>query len=225
MFVQTKKIYNVYLQKKIITEEMLELALYSINKRAKNWRDKKNEYYRKNKEAKRWNRFYEFDKYGNIEKCKQKEQEYYAQKDFLLKTLLKPVCVHCVEQEKTSYRRIYDYEDEYYKYHNKGYYENSYWDEDEYEEVHFVDVPENTTENQYFLFYETSNYSFHIPLTEEQVKKEYSILPIIKINELETTGKDIIELASTQFCKKLIDLVKSNDFTYIKDNINLKITI
>lgn len=35
------------LKEKVITEEMLEKALFSVNKRAKNYRDKKREYNRK----------------------------------------------------------------------------------------------------------------------------------------------------------------------------------
>ena len=41
---QTPKEYIKNLNNKIITDEMLSDALFSVNKRAKNWRDKKNQY-------------------------------------------------------------------------------------------------------------------------------------------------------------------------------------
>lgn len=42
---KTPKIYQENLKNKIVTKQMLIDALYSVNKRAKNYRDKNREYY------------------------------------------------------------------------------------------------------------------------------------------------------------------------------------
>ena len=47
----TKNEHKKNLENGIITEEMLELVLYSLNKRAKNCRDQKNKYYKKGKNS------------------------------------------------------------------------------------------------------------------------------------------------------------------------------
>lgn len=63
---RTPKEYTDNLKKKIITENMLLDCLYSVNKRAKNYRDKEREYrqyYRRNR--------YAYDKYGNIDRCQE----------------------------------------------------------------------------------------------------------------------------------------------------------
>ena len=65
-------------KKKIITENMLYDCLFSLNKRAKNCRDKKNEY---------WRSEYKWDYIERMD-------EYYRQKDFLLKAILKPTLIH-----------------------------------------------------------------------------------------------------------------------------------
>ena len=43
---KTPKEWSKNLKKRLVTEDMLEAALFSVNKRAKNWRDKKREYKR-----------------------------------------------------------------------------------------------------------------------------------------------------------------------------------
>lgn len=65
------KEYKENLKNNIITSDMLYDCIYSVNKRAKNYRDLKNFY----------NRYY----YSNLNKMK----EYYDMKDFLIKSLLK----------------------------------------------------------------------------------------------------------------------------------------
>lgn len=75
---KTNKEYQQNLKNKIITENMLYDCLFSLNKRAKNCRDKKNEY---------WRSEYKWDYI-------KKMNEYYDHKDFLLKSLLKPTLIH-----------------------------------------------------------------------------------------------------------------------------------
>jgi len=75
---RTNKEYQNNLKKKIITENMLYDCLFSLNKRAKNCRDKKNEY---------WRSEYKWDYIKKMD-------EYYRHKDFLLKSILKPTLIH-----------------------------------------------------------------------------------------------------------------------------------
>lgn len=75
---KTNKEYATNLKSGIITSDMLYDCLFSLNKRAKNCRDQKNRYRR--------SEYY----YGYVEKM----NEYYNQKDFLLKTMLKPSLIH-----------------------------------------------------------------------------------------------------------------------------------
>lgn len=75
---KTSKEYQINLRNKIITENMLYDCLFSLNKRAKNCRDKKNEY---------WRSEYKWDYIERMD-------EYYRQKDFLLKSILKPTLIH-----------------------------------------------------------------------------------------------------------------------------------
>ena len=105
---RTPKEYTDNLKKKTITESMLLDCLYSVNKRAKNYRDKERgyrQYYRGNR--------YAYDKYGNIDHCQVMKEEYYSQKEKLL-SVLEPTCIH---KEFIGYKRIriYDYEPEYRK--------------------------------------------------------------------------------------------------------------
>lgn len=70
--------YTKNLQQGIITDEMLEMALFSVNKRAKNWRDKKREY-------RNINRYYRgYCRYDNSVKAEQEETTMYHRKEELL---------------------------------------------------------------------------------------------------------------------------------------------
>lgn len=71
-----------------ITEEILEACLYSVNKRAKNHRDRAREAeYR-----------YRYDYYGVGINERMKMEEMYNMKDTMLETL-SPVCAHYVERD------------------------------------------------------------------------------------------------------------------------------
>lgn len=166
-----KEDFRKNLENGIITEEMLELVLYSLNKRAKNCRDQKRAY----RYAPKYREVYE-----------EKEAEYYAYKDFLLRKLLQPVCIH-------------------YVYHAG----RAWWNESLGDYVYDDAI-------EYFLFYRTTNYSFHLPIDPDEVENKYKHLPVIEVDRLETTGKPIKELLSVQFCKKLVKLVESGNYRFIK---------
>lgn len=80
----TPKEYEKNIKKGIITEKMLAECIYSVNKRAKNYRDKIREIWRKRAYNPYW-----YDKYGNEEKYAKLEMEYYDSKDKML-SLIKP---------------------------------------------------------------------------------------------------------------------------------------
>jgi hypothetical protein len=203
---KTPKEYNDNLKKSIITKVMLEDCLFSVNKRAKNCRDKEREtrnYYKYSK--------YAYDKYGTEEKYRDKKEEYYNQKEVLL-SVVTPNCIHIETQMQRQ--RVYDYQEEYATY-NQLYnviYENSYLDRDTYTEVYFYDV--EIPVDKYYLFYDFGTHSFHTPIDESKLTN-YSDLEKIPIDSLNTYGENILELVSTQFVAKVIKVIDSQQYKYI----------
>jgi hypothetical protein len=195
---RTPKAYTDNLKKGIVTKEMLEDCLFSVNKRAKNCRDKERKirnYYRNSR--------YAYDKYNTEEKYRNKKDEYYSQKEILL-SVIRPDSVHVETQMHRQ--RVYDYQKEYttYKSLYNMVYENSYLDRDTDEEVHFYDI--EMPVDKYYLFYDLGSHSFHKPIDEKQIE-EYLDLKKIHIDSLNTYGEDIKELVSTQFVRKVIELI------------------
>jgi len=197
---------------RVITEEMLELTLQSINKRAKNCRDKKKEYYLKGKKT-----GYEID-FNTSDKYKEEEREYYLQKVFLLKELLKPICIHESINEIEKRVRYYNYDPEFIDFQDRAIYCNDYYDKEICEYVEFIDVLIAERIKKHYLFYETTNYSFHIPIEEEEVELEMTNNNINKIIEidLKTNGQDVLELIPIEFIKEIVKLVESKDYKFIK---------
>ncbi len=204
---KTPKSYNDNLKQKIITKDMLVDCLFSVNKRAKNCRDKEQEY----------RDFYRYtpymrDKYHSVASYREKKNGYYEQKEKLL-TLVQPTCIH--QEDSSRKRRIRNYEPEYRKFARKGKYihEGSYFDYD-MGEVFFIDILEPV--KRYYLFYDLGTCSFHSPIQEEQLSSDTG-LEIKKIGQLKTKGKEIGDLISVQFVKKVIDLIESGTYTYVDE--------
>lgn len=113
--------YQDNLKKKIITEEMLADCLYSVNKRAKNYRDKANEY-----------KGYYGKYHQAVDSQYDKMKQYYKYKEDLL-TYVKAIRIHkqFIGNERI---RVYSYEKNYYRVYfnkykeNKIVWENSYYD-------------------------------------------------------------------------------------------------
>lgn len=185
---KTPKYYQKNLKQKIITEEMLSDCLYSANKRAKNMRDNKNE-----------DRGM-YDTYNNFEKYVEKEQLYYSYKETLL-SLVTPILIH---EQTSEYTYKYFFSDEYVHYPVEG---------EDYEYI--------TDSNYlYFLYYEVGTRSFHTPIGkfDEKQKFEERNLQIKSIDSnFYTYGADVSDLLSVQFVKKVVELIKSGDFTYVKN--------
>ena len=213
---RTPKEYTENIKKGIITQRMLIDSLYSVNKRAKNCRDKVREYSHYLRSTP-----YVYDKYNYIDTYTEKKEAYYAEKEKLL-TVLEPTCIH---KEFIGYerRRIYDYEKDYNKYlkWDAFVWENHFWNDDEMRDVWFGDIElKDKPKYNYYLFYDVGDkYTFHTPIKEEVVKKkEEEGLKVIPLDgALETFGHEISGLLSCQFVKKMVELVESKNYTYIPE--------
>lgn len=104
-----------------VTNEMLAMAAYSYNKRAKNMRDREAYYRRK---------YYFNDIYGNANKLKEKKDDYYRRKDECL-AFAEPTALHIVERDRKvqvwdAAHRFYEFRsqkvNEYYKLYVIGSY-------------------------------------------------------------------------------------------------------
>ena len=83
---KTPKLYIENLRSRIITQDMLCDCLFSVNKRAKNCRDKIREY--------KSHRYFEH-KWDDIRVYENKRDNYYEMKNQLL-SVLTPICIHKV---------------------------------------------------------------------------------------------------------------------------------
>lgn len=206
-----------------ITEEMLDAALYSVNKRAKNCRDQKREY------------SHRYDKYHNAERYEEKESEYYNQKEKLL-SALQPMCIH---RETLGFEKIRHYDNKpgfsdtlarclssgaicwSNSFVRGGGYGDRWWDDDfyEYEENRTYFFDEELFQRpliHYYLFYAVGTHSYHSPLAmnEDQIlayAKERD-LEIIDIDKLDTRGDDIMRLCSTSFVGKVITKISEGEY-------------
>lgn len=195
--------YKEALKNNVITFEMLEQALYSINKRAKNCRDKAQEYY---KIFDRQYRNYLSPYYTAYQQQEEKKQEYYGYKDFLLENCLIPDCIHFERLARSKKRRIYSNESDYKENLNRmidgGWHKHRIYIVVE-EEQYFIE--------KYYLFYKTENYSYHRPIDKSLIE-QFPNLEIIEINDLKTNGKQITDLVSMQFVRQVLGLVKSGNY-------------
>ena len=186
---KTPKEYTKSLKNHIITEDMFCDCLYSVNKRAKNFRDKAQHY--------RHNRYYS----GYYQE--EDMDRYYGYKDQFL-SLLTPVCIH---KQDVGYetRRVYDYEKDYRKMSNRNIvWQNCYYDRDEDREVWFYDYETKTKRYLYFLYYVVGDKSFHKPISSPS---GYD-LPIKPIDDdFMTFGQDTKDLISPQFVLKVLDML------------------
>ena len=212
--------YNKMIKEGYITKNVLGEVLFSINKRAKNWRDRKRQYkhsiYQK-----------------NYEDAVENEEKYYSMKDDIL-SHFKPECIHVDIKYRTERVRIYntagyDRNDKprqtkkkkknFYKLLKSNKYEichrGSFFDYYEYCEVEFIDIVTKRTEDKklYFKYYTVGNNTFHTPIEEQAIPKD---LEIIELVDFKTEGEDINELLSTQFCKKVHELLMDNKLQIVE---------
>lgn len=101
---QTPKEYTKNLKAGIITKEMLSDCLFSVNKRAKNFRDRV-------REERYYCRHHYYCTYDYTDKLLEKENEYYEMKEQML-AYLKPACIHKEMQNHSERIRSCDFDDE-----------------------------------------------------------------------------------------------------------------
>ena len=206
---RTPKRYTDLIKNKKITNQIIAECIYSENKRAKNYRDKIED---SNQAG-----FYKYKEINN-EKAKEQKERYYSMKEDLLLSF-SPKLVH-KQYVGEKRQRVYSYQKNYEKLYNEKrndiVWENSYYDYDRNKEVDFFDYSLGEKKYLYFLYYEIGEYSFHTPITEERAEKNTE-LEIKEIDEnFQTHGADIVDLLSTQFVQKVIDLLDSGDYTIIE---------
>ena len=206
---RTPKRYTDLIKNKKITNQIIAECIYSVNKRAKNYRDKIED---SNQAG-----FYKYKEINN-EKAKEQKEKYYSMKEDLLLNF-SPKLVH-KQYVGEKRQRVYSYQKNYEKLYNEKrndiVWENSYYDYDRNKEVDFFDYSLGEKKYLYFLYYEIGEYSFHTPITEERAEKNTE-LEIKEIDEnFQTHGADIVDLLSTQFVQKVIDLLDSGDYTIIE---------
>lgn len=202
---RTPKEYSGNLKNKIITEEMLADALHSVNKRAKNWRDKKREY-----------KHYFSAKY--FYSAQEQESRMYEKKE----KLLRAVPIQCIHREHGGYEKIrtYDTEGDYLQKYTSAFlrgsivWENSYYDYHTDDFVCFFDVFDYTSPiYRYYLYHTVYGHGFHTPIEEGDISK-YEC-QIVDIDYLLTQGESAKDLLSVQFVDKVIGLIESGDYTYV----------
>ena len=216
---RTPKQWSGNIKKGIITDEMLESALFSVNKRAKNYRDKKREY-----------SHYRYARYNYSEQAEGKMNEMYEKKDKLL-SLIPPVCIHVEYQNSRNTNRVeignnvepylrYIYAGEithfgsYVRRNRHGGWCDDWYDDYDTEYVYFFDHAKQPFQKAYYLFRVLGDHSFHSPITEDELKN-YHDLPVINIDSLITHGESVLELCSMQFVDKIIALIDSGSYTYV----------
>lgn len=207
---KTSKEITSNIKKGIITKSMVDEALYSANKRAKNHRDNEKYYIR-----------YCHNKYRerNIEREKEEKKKMYGYKEILL-SILKPSCIH----KEPLYKKVRvneyhkDYERLLEEQNENIVWQNLYPDYELDALVEFFDYlkKDEIIGYRYYLFYEMPNHTYHSPITEEQLL-DYVDLEVKEIGRIVTTGDDIHDLMSVQAVRKIIALIESGDYQYIEE--------
>lgn len=206
---KTSKEITSNIKKRIVTKSMVDEALYSANKRAKNHRDNER-YYR----GCCYNKYRE----RNIEREKEEKKKMYGYKEILL-SILKPSCIH----KEPLYKKVRVNEDDRYfkklwKKHKEDairVYRNNYYGDGSIEFFEYLEKDE-IIGYHYYLFYEMPNHTYHSPINEEQLL-DYKDLEVKEIDRLVTAGDDIHGLMSVQAVRKIIALIESGDYQYIEE--------
>ena len=197
---KTPKEYTTNIKNGIITEKMLSDCLYSVNKRAKNYRDKGG------------------GKYFFLPQT-QEMHRYYTYKEQLL-AFLEPICIHrqYIGKERV---RVYSTEPEYRssKHDNKIVHTGSFYDYEKDDYVQFFDYETDENHYLYFLYYEVADKSFHTPIHNPN---DYN-LEILKIqDDFTTKGENPKSLMSPQFVVKVLETLYTKKCQLILESKTLE---
>ena len=186
---ETPKEWRQLVDAGIITEEIYSLVLFSINKRAKNCRDKQNEYWR----GKYWENYYYSHDFIGIYKAM--KNDYYLMKEVFLSILL-PCEVHRVYHRKSN-------KVEYFLFYQTAY--SSF-----HLPVDYKDIP-----NIKF----TTRYPRYRTYYDKKPKPKTPQGPYIRtLTNFRTHGEDIKNLISAQFAHRVYELLLSGNYTYLPAN-------
>lgn len=199
----TSREYKDLLASGIVSTEMMCDALFSLNKRAKNYRDAARDVL---KQYRSYGTFWD----GN----RTSMNEMYAKKERLL-AYLRPVCIH---KEFAGFERVrvYDYEQHYQELYikkrlcNKVVWQNSYCEG--YHIVHFFDYETDEPKFRYYLYYVCGDHTFHTPIEKSDVKK-YNLV-VITIDTIYTEGHECQDLMSMQFVNKILKALDEHTAVY-----------
>lgn len=212
---ETPEVFDELLSKGIITEDMLGAALFSLNKRAKNYRNQK----RKGKKSiYAQAKLFGFDNPDDPDEAKKMEKEMYRKKELLLR-IVEPVCIH---KELAGYKKEYIYDkdrDDYADIFIDSIFHNRVLDRGicrkEGQDIRFF-VRRGEPYYRYYFFRCVGDHTYHTPTDQETALN--SGLPIHMINEIKTEGEKEEKLISEEFVDKIITLVESGQFSYIPGN-------
>lgn len=194
--------YSNLVKKNELTLELIGYVAFSINKRAKNYRDKRNEYSHSN---------YRYA-CSCVESYEEKMNEAYTMKEKIL-GLYTPIEVHQTIFKSEFYKTVYSDQTEYsqikpHQVLSTGY---SLTTGNKYK---VIQVKKSRT--QYFLYYEIDNFNFHQPINETELMN-YEGLPVKTLeNNFKVAGKNGTELLSAQICKKVYQLLESGGYKLIE---------
>lgn len=216
---KTPILYQKQLKERFISKEMLSDVLFSLNKRAKNCRDKIKAYCNRYSPWMMANM-----RYDCTEKYEEKKEEYYKKKEELL-SVLKPTCIH----REIQFIDFDDFEtdiscmlerDKYYLFYDFG--DRSFHSPIDIDCIPFKNNKCRRDEIRSALKNATRNAESIDKLVEDPQRTEkrhvismrFPNLEIIELpDQIMTFGEDIGDLLSCQFVNKIIDLVKSGDYT------------
>ena len=200
---QTPKEYIQNLKSGVITPEMLSDCIYSCNKRAKNWRDKKREVV----DMQRTYRYFQ-DKYNTVFEAECRMEEYYGMKETLL-SVLQPEFIH--HETQTNYFWLSDWKTPR-DANAKRTGGMNYDDRRDRWEYEYKSVKEC-----YYLYYKCGSHSFHTPIPSPE---KYPDLPIIELKGgLTTYGANTDDLLSVQFVKKVLALVETGNYSFREEPV------
>lgn len=198
---KTPKFYADNIKNGIITEEMLEQCLYSVNKRAKNHRDR----------AREVRQMYKNDWYGTAQNEYMLSDEMYHMKDLLLQ-IVEPIKAHYTIRSST---RRFEYDEFDMDSFKEAYHVITYEEYYNWSGVRMCEVEYEFKEC--FLLYKIGNHTFHTPVDEDdEVYQSFANRgQAEELTDFVTYGADVSDLISMQFVKKLIRLIESGNYTYI----------
>ena len=198
---KTPKEWRDLVAKKQVTELMIGQVLFSINKRAKNYREQKRKY--QNSQA-----YFATSYLANYE---EKKATLYQMKKEIL-AVFSPTAIHTTLYTHDFIQKVYQDEVAYQALRPK---DVLYTGFSQTTGLPFKAILITRSRKVFFLLYEIAGYSFHQPIEKE----ELAAFPFLKqyalTENFQVAGQDPATLLSLQFCRKVHQLMVRGDFTIV----------